>query len=403
MAGRHGMDGTRRRAAGFTMIELLIAGLLSALVLLSVYFVFIGNTTQYYRQEQIVQMQESMRFALEYLKNDLRNAGRLGVMRGADPGRDPRLCTARPALAAVTLCEGAEPDLARLRVNGNELLPDRVRLVGDSGGGVMLRTAQVRPDRIVLAPELDQPTADARALVASEARLARLFGEGTRVAVRAPGHANSMDVVEVAGLAFNAGGSVITLGETLCNDAAGVVAPALSFCGGECLVSPVQAIEYAVRPDPDDNTRTRLVRRTLPGDANTTQCGAQPAPVEELVMAELAVDLQVWGQYASDALVPTLPADPDPTDARGNLLDRDEETLLRDEIDRVRAFEVMLAVRTPREDPDFRVAPGRAVAPDERVAVDRTWFELDPVPGTGLARVATSTATVEAVNLVPGL
>lgn len=384
------------------MVELLIAGLLSALVLLSIYFVFIGNTTQYYRQEQVVQMQESMRFALEYLKNDLRNAGRLGLMRGAEPGRDPRLCTPRPRLAAVTLCEGADADLARLRVNGNELEPDRVRLLGDSGGGVMLRTASVRPERVVLAAAIDQPTVSARALVGSRARLERLFEPGTLVAVRAPGHANSLDVVEVAGVAFNAAGSVITLVEPLCNDPAGVVAPALSFCGGECLISPVQAVEYAVRPDPESGTATRLVRRVLPGDAELTACGARPDPVEELVMAEMAIDLQVWGLFASDGPVPTLPEDPDPTDTRGNLLDREEAVLFRDELPRLRTFNVMLAVRTPREDVDFVVTVGRREGADDRVAFDRTWFEVDPVEDTGFARVATSSAAVDALNLVPG-
>ena len=64
----------RHHSHGFTLIELMVATLLSSVVLMAVYFVFITNTQQYYVQEQLVRMQESMRFGMEYLKNDLRNA-----------------------------------------------------------------------------------------------------------------------------------------------------------------------------------------------------------------------------------------------------------------------------------------------------------------------------------------
>lgn len=386
------------------MIELLIAGLLSVMVLLSVYFVFIGNTTQYYRQEQIVQMQESMRFALEYLKNDLRNAGRLGLVRGADPNRDPRLCVARPRLAAVTLCEAPDPDLAMLRANGNGIEPDRIRMVGDSGGGVTLKTSRVRPDLVVLAPPGEQATVEARSLVASRRRLERMFAPGSLVAVRAPEFANALDVVEVASIAFNAGGSTIRLAEPLCNDPAGVVSPALASCSGECLVSPVQIVEYAVEADPDPRRQreqaTRLVRRVLPSNTDATSCNGREAPLEELEMAEMVVDVQLWGMYAQPGLA-TLPADPDPTDTRGNRVERTEGQLLETDLAQVRSLTVLLAVRTPREDPEYTVAMDRAVAPGDRVLADRAWFEVDPARGTGLARVATLTATVDAMNLVP--
>ncbi len=69
--------------------------MLSGAVLTSIYFVFISNSRQYYTQEQIVQMQESMRFALEYLKNDLRNAGQMALVNGTAVEHRPDLL--RPA------------------------------------------------------------------------------------------------------------------------------------------------------------------------------------------------------------------------------------------------------------------------------------------------------------------
>ena len=72
------------RNRGFTFIELLVAGFLGAIVLVTTYLIFTANSRQYYVQEQIVQMQEGMRFAVEYLKGDLRSAGRLVVVNGVD-------------------------------------------------------------------------------------------------------------------------------------------------------------------------------------------------------------------------------------------------------------------------------------------------------------------------------
>ena len=57
----------RRGGRGFSLVEIMVALLISAIVLLTVFFVFVTNTEHYYRQEQVVQMQERMRFALNGL------------------------------------------------------------------------------------------------------------------------------------------------------------------------------------------------------------------------------------------------------------------------------------------------------------------------------------------------
>lgn len=383
---------------GFTMIELLIAGLLSAVVLLSIYFVFIGNTTQYYRQEQIVQMQESMRFALEYLKNDLRNVGRLGVTRGNGPDRDPRLCIDRP-IAAVTVCEESPDTLRALSDNDNSRVPDRLRLATDTGGGVLLTTARVQPDRIVLAPAINQPTAAARAAAMSPTRMEQWFRAGGRLVLRTSGSAASMDVVEISGVAFNVAGTVITLAEPLC--------AALSDCAGGCFVNGLETVEYAVRltppppppAEPPPYDRFQLVRRTLLGVADPTLCREVDDGPSDLVMADLAIDLQVWGQFSEDGVVPTLPDDAERNDYTG----RDgleSNVAFAGDLRRLRSIEVMLAVRTSREDPEFTVALS-ALAGDQ-APMDRNWFEVDPAQ-PGFARAASLVGSVDVTSLSPEL
>lgn len=374
----------RRGRRGFTLVELLIAGLMSALVLLAVYFVFIANTTQYYRQEQIVQMQESMRFAVELMKNDLRNAGRLSIVRGDGNGRDPRLCVDRIGQRAVQLFENDPDTPVALTRFGNFLQPDRVQLLVDAGGAVMLRTRAVSPDQVVLAPALEQPTAEARAIATSQERFEAQFRPGMFLSISAPG--NAFDMVPITGVGFAEGGSTINLGQNLCLD------NRIRTCGQSCLVGVAQLVEYAVVEHPDDADRTDLLRRII--DARN---GRTPIDGLTLTVAEYVVNLQIWGLdrlVAATSMTAEQQLDPPREDQPGG------PTLAQ--IQSVRGLGVLLAARTPREDAEYVVAPDRALPPGDRRAADRAWFEIDDTPGTGLARVATLKAQVEATNLYRG-
>ena len=175
----------RHRSHGFTIIELMVATMLSSVVLLAVYFVFISNTQQYYVQEQLVRMQESMRFGMEYLKNDLRNAGRLGVANGIEiggglqvAGRDPQLCPSRSQLHGVELFEDDRGSPNVLIRYGNEHRPDRIRLLTDASGATPVLVSKARRDRITLMRPFDQPSKMAKSLLASEARFNQAFQRG---------------------------------------------------------------------------------------------------------------------------------------------------------------------------------------------------------------------------------
>jgi type IV pilus assembly protein PilW len=66
--------------AGLTLVELLVAMVISVLVLGGVYQVFHGSTTTYRVQEGLSRLQENGRFAVDFLVKDIRLAGYQGCI-----------------------------------------------------------------------------------------------------------------------------------------------------------------------------------------------------------------------------------------------------------------------------------------------------------------------------------
>lgn len=375
------------------MVELMMALLLSAIVLLAVYFVFISNTEQYYRQEQIVQMQESMRFALEHLKTDLRNAGRLTVVNGTLQNTDPGFCRPQADLTAIRLFDdeaaGSRADFPTIVTeNANNIRPDRLRLLVDGSGATPLLTSRVEGRLVKFLPANRQPTRDGRALVGpeAEARFQRDFQAGHFLYLSAL-DARASDLVPITDVTFDEGGSQVTLARAPC------LPP--GTCDGRCNANPVELVEYALVQDPNDRLRTDLERRVI------SSVDGQPVEGSRLVLAEYAVDLQFWGTYdarPNAAAPPSIPADPQPSDDVGNWpAANSEAVVLNVRPERVRALNVLLATRTPRSDETFTVAVPVVAA------ADRTWFKLDAVVESGHARVATLVSEVETPNIYRGM
>jgi len=63
------------RQAGFTMVEVLIAGVLGLVLLAGVGELFLGSSATFRMQRQIADIQDSGRFAMWFLKNDIERAG----------------------------------------------------------------------------------------------------------------------------------------------------------------------------------------------------------------------------------------------------------------------------------------------------------------------------------------
>ncbi len=394
----------RSAAAGFTLIELLIAGLISGMVMIAIYVVFIANTDQYYRQEQIVQMQEGMRFAIEYLKNDLRNVGRQSVANGVVPGgpnSDPGYCGPADLRGAQLFDNEDGPSV--LDAHGNGLKPDRLRLMVDASGGTALAVSGVSGSTVKIFPAAGQLSEDGRSQVlpVNQAAFEAMYKAGYYV--RIASDANFL-VLPISEVDFGNGTpSITTNGNVSC-----VSDPSFCLAGG-CLVNPVRLVEYLLVEDRTVDAiggefkKSDLVRQVIHSIEDT------PIAAERVTVAEFIVNLQLWGTYdtrATAIAVPLIPADPDPTDDVGNWGGAAEADRFNNRPERIRTLNVLLARRSSREDEEFRVAPGAADAPEARVAADLTWFDLDgngePERKTGLARVATLRAGVETPNLVTG-
>lgn len=384
-----------RNARGFTLVELLVASVLAGAVLTSIYFVFIANTRQYYTQEQVVQMQESMRFALEYLKNDLRNAGQLSIVNGTAADTDPFYCgTTSPDLRAIDLgnntAGGDVPVLfTRLR---NFISPDRVRILSDASGGTLVG-ARWDGASLRLLSRAEQTSAAAMRAVETDARFSALFRAGYFLRILAP--TGQFDLVPITGVQFvNGGESVLTLSRV----------PCVTGAAESLRVNPVQVVRYRIVADAADATRTNLVRDLLDAsNFNVTLANST------LTVAEYVVNLQIWGTYDSRPVGaskdPVILDDPRSTDDIGNWNPpvADEALALNARPHRVRALNVLLATRSNREDADHHLAPDLARAEVQRIAADRTWFDVVE-EGVGVtpmyARVTTLQARVETPNLL---
>ncbi|MBV71690.1 MAG: hypothetical protein CMH52_10155 [Myxococcales bacterium] len=395
-----------RSQGGFTFVELLVALLFAGIVMVAAYLVFITASRQYYAQEQIVQMQESMRFALEYVKNDLRSVGRLSVVNGIElggrvdlVGRDPRFCSTRSGHRAIELLERPQDTPESLIRFGNNLRPDRLRLLVDRSEGVTYTISRVNR-RQVLLNLTDQRTQKARE------SLTRFmyFSDRAYVHIVSPSGQSDLVVAEVRSRGDDE--VELRLSDDLC--LAGEPALAAECAPGGCLITPVQLVEYAIleaTPEfelaPQTDDATFLVRRTL------DPVSLEPSE-DAMVLAPYAVNFQVWASYDTRSLAvgadprPIIPQDQDPTDDRGNWTTERESQILNERPQRIRGLNVMLAIRTPREDETFRVAPDQAMAAGDRIGADRSWFELSQDAGTGLARVMTLKTEVETPNMYRG-
>ena len=68
----------KQRQAGLSLVELMIAMTLGILLMLGVTQVFLSSKATYISNQQLSQIQESGRFAMEFLTRDIRNAGYKG-------------------------------------------------------------------------------------------------------------------------------------------------------------------------------------------------------------------------------------------------------------------------------------------------------------------------------------
>ena len=401
------------RAKGFTLVELMMSGFLSMVVIMTIYLVFIGSSRQYSVQEQIVGMHEAMRFSLDFLKTELRGAGRLAVVNGREKNgvpsglgiRDPMFCPVREGVQSIQLFEGDRETPAILSGAPNELSPDRLRILKDAPGAVPLGIRRIQGTTLELEAASNQRTDTAASFAKSDIRMQRAFSPGHYLYILS--RSGLSDLLPITDFRFNATGSSIELSEQPCDVGGMSLISQCAFSG--CLAAPVQLLEYRVDAAPDSVRTTELVRHVK--DARSAN---EDLDNQGLVLATNVIDFQVMGlldlrtpnelqlaQSGGDRN-PRIDPDADPRDDRGNTEGDSEADALNERPEKIRSLKLVLAVRTAREDPQFTLAIDQATSADDRQPSERTWFELDKTPESGYARVTTLSFEVETPNLYRG-
>jgi prepilin-type N-terminal cleavage/methylation domain-containing protein len=81
------------RAAGFTLLELMVALGVGGIAITSIYAIAASTTRQFRQQEQVANTQSAVRFAMTQLKRDIGRAGYLSTPNASPPlDRPPQTC-----------------------------------------------------------------------------------------------------------------------------------------------------------------------------------------------------------------------------------------------------------------------------------------------------------------------
>ena len=75
---------TSRSQRGLSLIEIMVALAIAAILLLGLSQIFVGSKNVYRLQEGMARVQENARFALQYLEENVRMAGYMGCGNDID-------------------------------------------------------------------------------------------------------------------------------------------------------------------------------------------------------------------------------------------------------------------------------------------------------------------------------
>ena len=128
-----------KKAKGVTLIELLIALLISAIIIAGIYRTFIHQQKTYATQEQVADMQQNVRVAINRMMREIRMAG-FGNVQGVLPVTFPGVGRTYPNVINVDLpVVGAFTIVSA--IGGSATL---LKQPGDSVGAIVLASNQIQ-------------------------------------------------------------------------------------------------------------------------------------------------------------------------------------------------------------------------------------------------------------------
>jgi prepilin-type N-terminal cleavage/methylation domain-containing protein len=392
----------RRRNAGFTLVELMVALVIGALVVAAM-FTLGGATAHHFQEQQRVGVtQRSVRMAMDRLRRDIARAGYLHVPSDRSPfvRTCPTPAPRRPMDAVWFQNDdpGGNTALDGVHRSMNGVSADRLRLVGNyaTGDQYLVRTIDTTGTQVFLQTDW---LAFRRSFVVMDGSTATVDTQRFQDVFR-PGRMLHIETrngfhyyMEITGATINGSGTVATIS---ISPGVGVDNPCLEGLGRGALVSPLSEVEYFIgRPDaasalsPRSNAvtgpNTILYRREL----DMRDGGELPGTRRPVL--EFAIDFDL--DFIVDRnLTPANPPNIQRLDGAA------AEPIVRSNAWQVRGVVASLAARTPGQDARFPWPDDWAGGRPSNAPLNR--FKVFPGQD-GAARVRQLTTEITMPNMVP--
>ncbi len=381
----------RTRRAGFTLIEMMVALTIGAMVIATVYTIGASAARHFQEQQRVSQLQLSVRLALDRIRRDVARAGFHGTM---DSQTDPT-CGPPPAvrIRGLSVTEpGPTADLAGmpgfvpgqgqsdvLDISGNFRTGDTYLVREWSGARLELQTMW-QGYRRSFSADPSSNTIDVPLVQAT-------FAPGTPLLVRGGGGARIW--ATSGGANANAVGTNATINTTLGFPADCSRVPGMEgWCQNGCTVAPVSVVRYEIVTAPPalqpriplaTGPNTVLMRTEINPNGGAVIDGPTPV-LEYAVHFDIDTFLDTAGVGGAPSLLQ---------------LQNDAAAVAATAArpDRIRGVRISIAARTPEHDTHLSelVAPLGDGTP--RV------FAVFPAPRAGAARVRSAYTEVFLPNM----
>ncbi len=265
-----------RGSPGLSLVELMITVTLAAILVVSVYYIYNNATVGFRIENQVMDMQNRLRFASEHLRKDLKRAG---FLASPDSTLDDIVCP-KPATRLTALQLIPAGGFVAQPVSGANphISPTSLVLFGDFFSGKLYRTASIVGDTVTLLADGSFPT--------DESEFNAIFTGNRYLRIVTKDRFEIM--LPILESSFVDG--TVRVNQAVPRIETGTICGVSGF--GEALeVSVAGFVRYRLAQDTRDGadpTKTDLVREVLAVDGSTVIAGST------LAVAEWIYDLQFF-------------------------------------------------------------------------------------------------------------
>ena len=142
------MNKTKRHQKGFSLIEIMVALVISLILLSGLIEVYLGNKQSYNLIEETSRMQENGRFAIDIMTREIRGADFWGCLRKPSEQNPPKLFNS----LNVTAGNAAQYDIgeAITGIDGGGTLPDSISFGGAYGRGISITQEMTQEAAVIM-------------------------------------------------------------------------------------------------------------------------------------------------------------------------------------------------------------------------------------------------------------